>query len=310
MELNKEILQEFKKITGQDIQQFFSSCVVFFSTSYNKIVAYYSGTITIIDKGAFNQFDNLQRNCEGFFLAFEQMQNRLGNLKWWEVLEQLEDIDLRLKTLRKINKWTRSSLTNVAYDPSIQAIYTLKPKQTLERIAQDVLAKIDPQNDWEDIALSNNLTEEEYTSSGGVDLQLKFPRINKGVRINSVVDVMLGKSIYGKDIDKQIHFDTDDIAVLDYDSTVQQSVYILAGLKKNDNPEFPFDGLQREIIIGGTRAALNFPIIDRQMQETFGTDDSLKDFQITNIAVDGVALNLEFEVSTRLNETTTGDIAI
>jgi hypothetical protein len=310
MDLTRDILQEFKKITGQDIESFFAGCAIFFNANYNRIVAYYSGTSKIPEKGAFEQFEELERRCEDFFVLYQQMASRLNSLKWWVVLETLEEIDLRFKTLRKINKWSRSSLDNVSYDPAIIATYALKPQQTLERVAQDILGKLNPTDDWVDIALTNKLEEEDYTPAGGVNLQLTFPKINRGIQIAAVVDIMNGKSIYGKDIYRKTMFENDDLKVLDYDATILQAVEILAALKKNDNPEFPADGLQREVTIGGTRAMLNFPVIGRQMSETFATDDSLKNFQITDMVIDQDNLLINFQVQTRLNETQEGDIVV
>lgn len=310
MQLTKDILLEFEKITSKDIQTHFAECAIFFSTSYNRIVDYYSGVVKIPEKNVFDEFEKLFQQNDSFFQIFEQMSNRFNNVKWWLVLEKLEQIDQAFDSLKVINKWSKSSLTSVGYNPSLQATYTLRSQQTLERVSQDVLGSFDPQNDWNEIAYSNQLAEEDYTPTGGVDLQLSFPNINRGVQIESVVDIMKGKSIYGKDIDRQLHFINEDIAVLDYDNTVIQSVTILAGLYKNDNPEYPFDGLQREVAVGGSRSALNFPIISRQMTATFNSDDSLKNFAISKIEVDQDNLSIDFTVQTRLNETKEGQVVV
>lgn len=311
MELTIEILREFKEITSKDIEMFFRKSASFFLIEYREISAYYSGNITNITSKPFNIFEKLKKECKDIFETIHLHSRQLNNAKWWLLLEQLEDIDSRFFTLGSINRWSRSSLTKVAYDPTIQIQYTLKQNQTLERVAKDVLQSNNPDK-WVQLAIDNDLTEEEYTPEGGVNITLKYPKINKGLQVNSVVDVMIGKSIYGKDLDKKLQFSpgNDDLKILDYDNTIRQSVDILALLKKNDNPDYPDEGLQSSVIVGGNRAVLNFPIIIRQMTETFNTDDSLKNFTITNMSVQEDNVFVNYEVQTRLNETYDGQAII
>ena len=126
--------------------------------------------------------------------------------------------------------------------------------------------------------------------------------INLGIVVNSVVDVISGKSIYGRDLTKYISFVSDDLTSLEYDDTIKQAVEINLNLKKGDNPNFPTLGVQRAAIIGVNRNTLNFPIITRQLIETFNSDDTLKDFQVVNLKIDQDNLFIEIKVSTRLNE--------
>jgi hypothetical protein len=310
MELTIDILREFKGITNVDVESFFLKCVNFFNGGYNRIVSFYKGDLKGIDKGPFEEFDKLERECEDILATFQQMSERLANLKWYMVLEQLEEVQLRLLTLKSINRWSRSSLTKFGYDQAIQATYILKPHETLEGVAQDILGLSTPQDDWYNIAMSNDLTEEEYTPQGGVPLQLRFPRVNRGVQVQSVVDTMIGKTIYGKDLYRKVQFEDEDLKVLGYDDTIQQAVEILAGLKKGDNPSYPSDGLQKEVTIGGNRAALNFPVIQRQWSETFGTDDTLKNFSISNLSIEEDQLTLDFSVETRLGESKEGEVVV
>lgn len=305
MNLTKATLQEFKKITGTDLEDFFSATVVFFGKDYNKIVAFYSGNTTSIDKGTFDNFDSIQATCETVFSKFQSIAGRLSNAKWWYVLEFIEQIDSRLRTLRNINKWSRSSLKGVNYHPSFQIDYITKQQQTLERVSNDIL-NVDDEDNWFNIAIDNHLPEEGYTMNGGASLKLSLPVINKGIQVDAVIAVMVGKAIYGLDVYKKIQFVDNDLTVLDYDGTIEQSVNILANLKRNDNPAWPNDGLQREIIMGGTRASMNFPIIQRQLASAFSTDDTLKDFTITSVDIDQDNLIMNFQVTTRLNEVTDG----
>jgi hypothetical protein len=308
MELTKDIINEFDSIANAQLLQLLTESIVFFNSDYNRIVAYYSGERSTIDRNIFNNLSSLRNQVDVVLAKFQQMNSYFSNLKWWVVLDTVEQIDSRLKTLDKINKWSRSSYKSVSYSSDQQIEYILPQSQTLERVANEVLGN----DEWADIAISNDLIEEDYTPNGGNLLKLNIPNADNSLRLDSVVAVMVGKAIYGKDIDRFLYFDIieEDIAVLDYDKTIRQSVDILSNLKRNSNPFSPNDGVQREVVVGGSRASLNFPIIQRQMAAAFATDDTLKNFTVLNLSVNQDQLFLEYQVQTRLNEIIESDVSL
>lgn len=290
-------------MTGKDIESFLNKSASFFSNQYLELYRYYSGEQKEIGSLPFTLLSDLEKECSIYFEVFTNSKKQLNSTKWYDLLEQLENIDNGLKMSRKINKWTRSSVTKVAYSPNAQYEYTLPQKKTLERVAEQELLSRNPEDDWVDIALDNNLSEEDYSSEGGNILNLELNRIiNYGVKVRSVVDLMYGKSIYGKDLDKRIQFEDEDLKVLNYDDTIKQAVEILIMLKKRDNPDYINHGLQTIVAVGSTRSALNFPIINRQLTETFANDDTLKQFKVLNVYIEQDNLFVEFSVKTRLDE--------
>lgn len=309
--LTTEILKEFKKITSRDIELFFYKALSFFSIEYNDIVAYYRGDLKNISSNSFEVFEKIKKECSELFSSFQNHKKQFNNAKWWLLLEQLEAIDSQLQSLNNINRWSKSSLTKVGYSSDLSVQYTLKQNQTLEKVSSDMLKSSDAEK-WVDLAIKNNLIEEDYSSEGGVDIQLQFSRINQNIEINSVVDVMIGKSVYGRDLSRKLEFitDEDDLSVLTYDETATQSANILSQLKRGDNPDFPDQGLQSAVIVGANRATLNFPVISRQMKETFATDDSFKNFILTDISVKEDNVLINYQIQTRLNETYDGQIVI
>lgn len=302
---DNNIFEDFYILSRRDIKTFFENCLDFFQTDYILISNYYSGKEKIIASLPFKRFEELEKERDSYFETIQQLLNRMSNTKWYEIIELLEIIDSRLQTLRNINKWARASVTAVAYSPTTQIDYTLNQNQTLERVASGVLLDSDSQDSWTQIALDNQLAEEDYSSQGGNDLQLQLDRnVSLGLIVNSVVDILRGKSIYGKDLNKKLTIDPieQDFLVLDYDETILQSVNILINLKKNDNPDYPTLGLQSAVAIGGTRSALNFPIIIRQLTQVFSSDDTLKNFKVNQIKIEQDNLLVDFTVMTRLNE--------
>lgn len=308
MQLDYKIIEDFKTLTSKDIAPFLKRCISFFSTEYPAIVDFYTGKKRKVKSEDFKKFALLEDEKNQIFEIFDAHSQAMKNSKWWALVEELESIDSQLSTLRHINKWARSSLTTVGYSPYMQIEYVLNQNETLERVSKDVMQS-QSLDSWVDIAIDNRLEEEDYTIEGGNLINLYFERNNNTYKVLSVVDIIRGKSIYGKDIDKTLHFATvdpvegyGDVVVLDYDETILQAVSILILLKRNSNPDAPNSGLQSTIAIGGNRATLNFPILNRQLTATFATDDTLKNFIIKNIEFKQDQLLIDYTVQTRLDE--------
>jgi hypothetical protein len=179
----------------------------------------------------------------------------------------------------------------------------------LEQVSGNVAGSLNPNDEWADLAIKNRLEEEDYSNDGGTDLKITFNRGNAGLKVNAVVDVIQGKSIYGKDVYRKIQWVKDNgflnLKVLSYDDTIMQAIDILANLKKNDNPDNPNNGLQSNIVVGSNRALFNFPVIIRQMSQTFANDDTLKNFKINNLSRDQDNMVMDYAVQTRLDEVVT-----
>lgn len=300
------ILDDFQSLCKKDIGAYFNGIIGFMGSDYVEILNFYTGKSPSVTASSFKNFDFYITETATFLSLFDQFRRQMGNLKWWDLLEKVENIDNRLKTLNSINRWARASTAKVGYNPTVQFQHVLRQNETLERVAQDVLGKSDSYDSWYDIAVNNDLIEEGYTPDGGVNLNLTVNNgFSTGFIINSVVDMISSDTVFGKDLYMNLEIDQDasDLVVLDYQDTIMQAIGILATLKKNDNPDFPTHGLQSSVVVGGSRAGMNFPMIQRQMSETFATDDSLKNFTITSMNFDQDNLYVNFSVANRLGET-------
>ncbi len=193
---------------------------------------------------------------------------------------------------------------------SVEVEYSTRQNQTLEQMV-DELGSDDAQQDWIEIALKNNLNEEQYTTDGGVLLKINLQGA-RTMRILSVVDIMVGDRIYGKDISSKITFDSNenDLKVLNYKETLSQTVKILSSLKQNDNPEFPQNGIQKALVVGINQNSVSFPVLLRQLYDTFGNDDTLKTFMITNIERKEDGLFIEFNIESVTGELITENLKL
>jgi len=300
MILKKEILEEFKRITGKDIQSFLKETSDFMNQNYPYILQYFSGKANTLSS---IHYKKLQLQKEKLVIMFEGYyfnSQQLVGTRWWDLLQLLEDIDSQFNTIDNIPKWSRSSITEISYSSTVNLDYTLKQNQSLEKVAVEVMDGSG--NDWTKIALSNSLKEEDYSLTSQNLLKIVGNKAVKPINIISVVDVIDRKKIYGRDLIKYISFEDEDLVSLDYWDTILQTVDILSNLKRGDNPMEPNEGVQSSIVTGGNRATFNFPILTRQMSQVFSSDDTLKDFQVLSLKIEEDNLNLEYQVYTRVDE--------
>ena len=66
--------------------------------------------------------------------------------------------------------------------------------------------------------------------------------------------------------------------------------------------DFLDHGLQSTLVVGQSKNLFNFPIVQRQMQEVFSTDDTLKDFTLNRFWFEEDKVFVNFSVRTRVGE--------
>lgn len=304
-ELRPEVLDDFYRITRKDIRAFLIRYSLFYNQDYNIITNFYQGKSNSISNLVFINFANLKKEVKEIFSLYKEFEFQLYLLQFVELLEMIEQINDVLMTLDNIAKWSRATTNNFGYNATTQMEYVMSQHDTLEKIANVIMNSNIPQDDWYKIAVDNNLKELDYTSEGGKVLQINLPNNSvKNFDITSVVDIIKGKAVFGRDINRFLSLDpqTQDLSCLNEDETIEQAINILIKLKKNDNPDFPNRGLQSALIVGQSKSLMNFPVIVRQLTENFENDDTLKNFTVEQIYIDQDNLFIDFSVQNRLNE--------
>lgn len=301
MKFSKWTFDYFESISGIDVKQFFIDYERFVSTDLDRIISFFSGESELYSE-SFKNLELLIKKSKQIKQVFIDQQSNFSSFDFWNLLDSVEEIDLKLLTFTKTSKFLRSSIKDVSYNRSVENTYTLKQGQTLERVSENTLNSTNFLNDWADIAQRNNLTEEGYTTQGGILLSVVFDKIGGIANVDSVVDNIVGEKIYGIDVKRVIEFYDNDLAVLSYKETIEQIIDILCNLRKNDNPEFPEDGIVTSFVVGTNYGSLAFPSIVRQLFNTFATDDTISSFSLTNVKQEKDSLTLEAQIGTRIGE--------
>ena len=162
-------------------------------------------------------------------------------------------------------------------------LYISKQNETLQQIADKC------GEDKNDLALFNDLSEENFKNSGGVLIKLKstVTKASKDIEpINSIVDVAIGDNVLGKDLPQYLLFDSDnnDIKVEDPQNTFITTANRLFQYIKGSTPEYPDIGIDKDILFNvGKGDETLFPILLRQLTDVLFTDDTIIDVTIDNI---------------------------
>lgn len=291
--------EQFKEITGYDVQSFFDKYVDFTENHYPNIVNYYSNLSDISPVDSFNLLKVLMSEQKKIVDISILNANSLNNYEFWALIEYIEDMGSVLETANNASKWLRSSVTKNGYRKQIVSSKYTAQGQGLEQLEKDVLKSDNFRDSWVDTALQNELREEDYNLDGGELIKVIYKN-NASLFLNGVVDnIDTAEKTYGKDIDVNLIIENDDLVILSYKDTVIQSVKILTELKKGGDSTFPERGIA---MTGTSLAGFSYPIIFRQLANNFATDDTFKSFSIKDIKREQDGIFVEFTVETRAGE--------
>lgn len=265
----KEALENFKKKTGYDIKSYFESFVLFSNSYYPLIVAYYTGQEDIDVKDAFGRLDDLLKSSKEIEPLFSLHASNFSRIDFWELLDMFTDCQTKLWTIDNSSRWLRSAIIG-RYATNIVLERVLKTRETFENVASQ-LGSNNPQDDWVDIAKNNFVEEEDYDSNNGGGMFKINIRSTGNYNIPNIVDNLDSKKILGKDIDKNLRIENNDLAVLQYEAAVNQALDTIINSLKGSIPEFPDYGLPNEAI-GSSVNAIQYPSLFKHLVGMFQRD--------------------------------------
>jgi len=303
----KQVIEDFGDITGYNMKQYLEDFVVFIETKQQDIFDYYNGQVKEPNILSFNELSRLLTEYDKVTELIIINKNNFSNVSFWDLVDIVDDTKIQLDTVNKYYKWLRSSVVDNVLGEKIEVDYILNQNQTLEELSKEI-GSTDYLDDWSKLSLRNDIKEEDYTKEGGILFKVSFKN-NLGFYINSVVDVIQGESVYGKDLDLKIQFENNDLKVLSPKETFLQTTKILLNLKSGDSSEFPQDGIQKDMIVGNRGlVSVFYSSIFRQMYSVFSKDDTIKSILIANMSVDQDSEIIEVQIESRLNEVITQNI--
>lgn len=293
------IFDIFKSITRFDIESYFDEFSSFILSDYQKIVDY-NQKGSVLSSSVIVRLNDLLSSMNQLNDLFSVYEDRLSSdtTEIWEVLDSFESTKVTLLTVINSDRWLRSTKTVLQSD-SVMSDYVLRQGQTFEQLSGD-LGYTDPTNNWAEVAINNDIREEDYSFEGGSKLKITFVN-NMNFFVNSVIDNISGEKVYGKDISRVFVLENQDLRTLSYRDTLLQQTGILVGLVKGSVPEFPLDGISKDLI-GGNVNAIQYPVILRQQSAVFEKDDRYKSVLVNNLETKEDSLIVDLQITTRLDE--------
>lgn len=287
----------FKEATGVDIEQFFLDYINFTDRYLQSIIDYYNGSD--ISMEAFNAYDSLLEFETKVDNAFNNNLKRFQTTDYWELIDKFGDAQVKLDTVANLGRWQRSSRLN-RYDSNVSVEYIQKQNETLEKISRKS-GSVDPEKDWMNLAIQNDINEEKYTSDGGVLLNISFNNY-ANFRLSNIVDNLNGDNVKGKDILKKFTFVGNDLSVLVGDDSLGQTLETIFNTFKGSIPKFPEDGIDPSVI-GGNIRFIQYPSIFRGLTQLFQKDDRFSSISLLNLERIDDSVFLKMVIKTKIGDT-------
>jgi hypothetical protein len=294
--LADDTIEVFERLSRFDLTQYFDDFATFVENDYSKIVNYFNGKVSKLDKDAINNFTTIRKQSSNLEDIVLNVSQNLDRMDYWNLLSFIDEVNSRIKVINKIDKFLRVIRYASSNENSMAVNYMTTDFDIPETVA--AIDRANPQDDWVDIFTRNHILETDYLAEqGGLNLEIGRQSL-RNLNLQSVVDNLQGENVYGKDIDQEFIFVDDDLKVLEPRDTVRQAIITLALLQKGDIPEFLAMGVSPDLAIGSNLGLVSIPFISKEMKQTFSTDDTLVNFQVLDVETKGSSIFINFQVQT------------
>lgn len=302
MSLN--IYTEFNEITGYNVRKYLEDFYNFTLTMYQDIINYYNGADIV--QGSFNEFERLKEQSRVIEELMQQYSNDFKSAEYWVLYDKFSSTQIKLDTIENMSRWMRSSRTS-RYDSKVNIAYVMKQNESIERISKKA-GNTSYEDEWYKLAIDNDMHEEAYTSQGGNIMTVKLSN-NLNFNLRNVVDNLTAENIYGKDINKKISFESNDVICLQGMDSLMQTFETIFLTFKGSIPEFPEDGLSN-FVVGSNVNVIGYQYIFRNIMQMFQKDDRFKSIELINLSRNDDQIFLKLQAKTKINDFIPKDIVL
>lgn len=271
-----KIANEFENITKFALLQYFQDYRDFLQQDYSDVYAYYSGASESIDSSKINKIQSLLVMSNNLTRTFQTFAGKLGNVGYWELQQYCQDLKDTLERITKLPKYCRTSKTVRGYKPYIQVSEDIGGMRTI----QDVADKVGDISE-EELILNNDLEEQNYEIDKLSQITA-FVNNQSNVVVSTIMEQPIGQKIYGRDINRKISFQDNDLSVVAYEDNIEQKCDILLNLNRGDIPEFPMLGKN---ITADSYSNYNYAELVSDLRDNFFQDDMFESIDVVDIDV-------------------------
>lgn len=208
---------------------------------------------------------------------FINFSHRLSNCGFWELQEYCQDLNDVLEKITKLPKYYRTSKTVRGYQPYIQVKSNIGGLKTVQDLAQEINSEGVSEIS---LIIDNDLQEKDWNIDELSSITA-FVNNQTDVVVETILEQPIGNQIYGKDINRKITLENNDLAVKKYEDNVEQKCDILLSLERGNIPEMPNFGKNR--LQGTNMSDYNYTELVKDLQSVFLQNDLFEDIEISDI---------------------------
>ena len=271
------IVTQFENITKFALLQYFEDYRDFMQNDFSYISEYYNGDTSSIDASHISNFNALRTKSKTLMQQFINFSHRLSNCGFWELQEYCQDLNDVLEKITKLPKYYRTSKTVRGYQPYIQVKSNIGGLKTVQDLSQEINSEGVSEIS---LIIDNDLQEKDWNIDELSSITA-FVNNQTDVVVETILEQPIGNQIYGKDINRKITLENNDLAVKKYEDNVEQKCDILLSLERGNIPEMPNFGKNRTQ--GTNMSDYNYTELVKDLQSVFLQNDLFEDIEISDI---------------------------
>jgi hypothetical protein len=288
------LLDKIESIFGFDVKPFFTDYSNFVSGDLQNMVSFYKGNKNSSIEISQKKLKDLLLRSEEIKEKIESSKFLFGSTDFYTFVDEFEDISLKLLSYLNLKKWVGSTNINNTVN------YILAQNETLD-IAAQKLGYSDRDEGGLNLALANSVKETDYSLEGGFSFQMNYQSEASSIKIETLVGLnLMNEELLGRDFSKGLAFSDNDIKVLPPFETFSQTCSILIKLVRGDNPEFPYSGMDKTLVISKVSSATSFPILLRQLNDVVSADDTISQMILRDVSNESDSLKVKCDFYSQL----------
>lgn len=303
------IIVEFQKTTKYPIIQFLTDYQDFIVNSYPALYQYFSGETESVDNRHMIALDNMTYQCKEILATFSNFSNKLSNCGYWELLDYVDSLNTIVERVNKFPKFLRTTLGKRGYTPSIVVNANLGGLRTIDDVANSVRQLNQDNTDWIQLMKENDLNEDDWDIKDLSKIDV-FVNNRIDVVVTTILDMPIGKRVYGKDISRRITFVDNDLLRVEYEDNIDQKCNILLEINRGDIPENMLMGKNIDLIAGLPSKQFYYPELITDIQNNFLQNDLFQYANVTNFSIENGSMTVTVEIKTKYDYKTAKKVVI
>lgn len=287
-----EIAHKFQEITKFDLYQYFVDYADFMRNKFPYVRNYFAGYSEGVDASYIERMNDLMERSDILIKLFNTFGAKLGNVGYWELQNYCQDLRDTIHRVTKLPKYLRTSKTARGYKPYVQTEFSVGGYRDFKDIAAAI--NKDEISD-ESLILNNDFEEEDYEIDELRNAKAYVPN-NTTASVKTILEQPIGEAVYGRDIDRKITFQENDLVVKEYRDNVEQKIEVLLEMMVGDVPEFPNLGRTK---VGDNYSNYNYTELLREVRSVFLQDDLFLDVSIEDIKIEQGDIYVTLEILTK-----------